>query len=230
MNRGKFIVIDGLDGSGKATQTKLLIDYLKKQKRQVETVDFPQYYKTFFGHLVGRYLKGDFGGLNDVSPYLASLTYAGDRWQAKEKMENALKKGKILIANRYTSSSMAFMGAKITKKLKREKFFQWLTELEFKIYSIPREDFLIYLSVPPKIGQQLVLNKGARKYMGNKKKHDIHEANIKYMETVEKVYLDLVKRFKNWDKIECLDEKGNLKTIPAIHREILKLLKEKNIV
>lgn len=229
MNKGKFIVIDGLDGSGKTTQTKLLVDYLKKQKRRVEVVDFPQYYKSFFGRLTGRYLKGEFGNLEQTNPYLACLPFAADRWEAKPVVNKALKQGKLLLANRYTPS-MVYMAAKFNKKSAQEKFLRWVRELEYQTFGIPKEDLVIYLSVPPKVGQRLVLNKGNRKYMGNKKKHDIHEANIKYLETVERIYLDLVKRFDHWEKIECLDKKNNLKTIPVIHREVLRLLKKKNIV
>jgi len=222
--KGKFIVLDGLDGSGKATQTKLLVNFLKTKKIKPEVVDFPQYQKTFFGNLVSRYLKGEFGGVNEVSPYLCSLTYSGDRWQAKPKMEKALKSGKILIANRYVSSNLAFMGAKIKSPKKQERFFEWLQKLEYQIYGIPKEDLLIYLAMPPKVGQRLVLNKGCRKYLGNKNKHDIHEADLKYLREVQKTYLKLVNRSPHWQKIDCLDKKGNLKTKKAIHREIVSLM------
>ncbi|HUV47093.1 MAG TPA: thymidylate kinase [Candidatus Bathyarchaeia archaeon] len=228
--KGKFIVFDGLDGSGKATQTKLLVDYLKTKKIKTEVVDFPQYQKTFFGNLVSRYLKGEFGGVNEVSPYLCALTYSGDRWQAKPKMEKTLKSGKILIANRYVSSNLAFMGAKIKLPKERERFFEWLQRLEYQIYGIPREDLLVYLSIPPKVGQRLVLNKGCRKYLGNKNKYDIHEANLKYLGKVQKIYLNLVKRFPHWRKIDCLDKQGKLMSKQEIHRLIVKILLKRKIV
>ena len=100
MKKGKFVVIDGLDGSGKKTQLDLLVAYCKQKKIKTDTVDFPQYYKTFFGKLVGRYLKGEFGSLEQTSPYLSSLTYADDRWQAKPMMKKALKQGKLLLKMR----------------------------------------------------------------------------------------------------------------------------------
>ena len=93
--RGKLIVIDGLDGSGKATQTKLLLAKLKKEGYKTAVTDFPQYYTAFFGKMVGRYLSGEFGKINQVSPYLASVLYALDRFEAKEKME---EDGSITVA------------------------------------------------------------------------------------------------------------------------------------
>jgi len=229
MKKGKFLVIEGLDGSGKATQLNLLLEYCRQKRIKTATVDFPQYYKTFFGRLVGRYLKGEFGGVNEVSPYLASLTFAADRWQAKPLMEKAIKEGRLLLANRYTTSNMGFMGAKIKNKKEREKFIKWLKKLEWEIYGCPVPDLVIYLSVPPQIGQKLVDKKGKRKYLGNKKKRDIHEENRKYLQRVQRVYLALCRQ-KNWLKIECLDEKGRLKTKREIHQEILKVLKKKKVI
>ncbi len=230
MKKGRFIVIDGLDGSGKTTQLKLLVDYFKQKKIKVETVDFPQYYKTFFGQTVAKYLKGEFGSLKETNPYLASLTYAGDRWQAKEKMEKALNQGKILLANRYTSSSLAFMAGKFKSKKDQDKIINWIRKLEQEVYGCPWEDKLIYLSVPADLGQRLVLGKGKRKYIGNKSKLDLHEENLSYLQRVERVYLRLVKRYNHWIKIDCLDKKGNLKTKQEIHKEVIKKIKNKYVI
>jgi len=228
--KGKFLVIDGLDGSGKKTQLDWLVRYCKKNKIKLATVDFPQYYRSFFGRLVGRYLKGELGNLKQTNPYLAALAYAADRWQAKPEMEKALSQGKLLLANRYSSSSLAFMAAKFKKKKEQERIIHWLEKLEYEAYGIPREDLLIYLSVPPDVGQKLILNKGNRKYMGNKNCHDIHEENLTYLKRVEEIYLRLVNRFNYWVKIDCLDKNGKLKTKEQIHQLIIKLLKEKNIL
>lgn len=228
--KGKFVVIDGLDGSGKKTQLDLLVDYCRKNKIKTETVDFPQYYKTFFGRLVARYLKGEFGSLEQTNPYLAALTYAGDRWQAKPVMEKALEQGKLLLANRYTSSAFTFMAAKFIKKSEQNKIIHWLDKLEHEIYGIPKEDLLIYLSVPLNLSQELVLKKGKRKYMGNKNKRDIHEIDLSYLKRVEEIYLSLLDRFDHWIKIDCLDKKGSLKTRQKIHQLVVDVLKEKKIL
>jgi len=230
MTKGKFIVIDGLDGSGKKTQLDLLVDYCRKKKLEVFTVDFPQYQKTFFGQLVGRYLKGEFGSLKQTNSYLASLTYAGDRWQAKPLMEKALGQGKLLLANRYVAANMAFHGAKFKSKDDQDKFINWVVELEYQVYNLPKEDLLIYLSIPPKMGQELVLHKGKRKYIGNKNKHDIHEENLDYLKRVEEIYLRLVDRFDHWLKIDCLDGQGQLKTRRQIYQQVVRLLNQKGII
>lgn len=230
MKKGKFVVIDGLDGSGKKTQLYLLVKYCKQKKIKLSIVDFPQYYKTFFGRMVARYLKGEFGSLEQTNPYLSALTFAGDRWQAKPLMAKALKEGKLLLANRYTSSNMAFMAGKFIKKSEQDKCINWIKELEQEVYGCFREDLLIYLSVPPELGQKLVLQKGKRKYIGNKNKHDIHESNLAYLKRVEQIYLRLVDRFDYWLKIDCLDKKGNLKTRQEIHHLILQVLKKRKII
>lgn len=230
VNKGKFIVIDGLDGSGKKTQLDLLVQTLRKQKISVVTVDFPQYYKTFFGRTVARYLKGEFGDLSTTNPYLTALTFAGDRWQAKPQIIKTLKLGKLLLANRYTSASLAFMAGKFANKSEQDQVINWILELEYQIYGCPKEDLLIYLDVPPKIGQKLVLNKGKRKYMGNHHKQDIHESNLAYLERVEGIYLRLIKKFPHWQRLDCLDQYNQLKPIETIHQEILSLLAQKKII
>lgn len=228
--KGKFVVMDGLDGSGKKTQLDLLVKYCKKKKIKTATVDFPQYYKTFFGRLVGRYLKGEFGGLKSTNPYLTSLTFAGDRWQAKAYMDKALAAGKLLLANRYISSNIGFQSAKFTRMADQDKFISWLLKLEHQVYQIPREDYVVYLSVPPHIGYRLVLQKGKRKYVGNKNKHDIHEESLAYLKRVESVYLRLVEKHSHWLKIDCLDMVGNLRSKAEVHQLVVTALKKRKIV
>ncbi len=120
--KGKLIVIDGGDGSGKTTQANLLVDYLKKRGFKVKYYDFPRYYSSFHGKLVGRFLAGEFGSLDSVSPYLASLAYALDRASVKEEMEEWLAKGGIIICNRYVTSSMAHQSARLPEK-ERKKIY-----------------------------------------------------------------------------------------------------------
>ncbi len=225
--KGKLIVIDGGDGSGKATQTELLIDYLKNKNIHVKVFDFPRYYTSFHGQMVGRYLKGEFGDVNEVSPYLVSLAYAVDRAGARDEINDWLVKGGIVLTNRYTTSSMAYMSAKLPAK-KREEFIEWLDELEYRIHRMPREDLVIYLDVPPKIGQELVGKKGNRSYVGGAKK-DIHERNLAYLEEVEKTYLDLIKKKKNWVKIDCTKD-HSIRSKEEIHQEIVKVLQDKGII
>ncbi len=195
MNKGKLIVIDGVDGSGKKTQAEMLIKRLKKLKKKVVLINFPQY-NDFFGKVIRRYLDGEFGGVDEVSGYLASILYAADRWRAKEKIEKYLNDGYIVIANRYTESNMAHQGAKIKSPSERKKFLQWLNEMEFKVFAIPRADQVIYLDVPVEISRELVDGRGIKK--------DIHEENLDYLKKTRLEYLHLSQAKKTWHRINCV--------------------------
>lgn len=228
MKKGYFIVIDGANGSGKATQSKLLVDLLKKKKIPVLYFDFPRYYSSFFGKIFGRYLTGEFGTLETVSPYLASILTAQDRNLAKDSMYAFLeRKIGLLVANRYVSSNLALQGANLKHEKEQNAFFKWIDELEYKVNGIPKEDLLIYLHVPISYADRLIKRKEARKYI-NGKSHDIHEINQTYLKRAEKIYLSLAKK-RGWTVIKCI-EKGKLLSIDAIHEMILAVLREKKII
>lgn len=226
MAKGKLIVIEGSDGSGKGTQLNLLVNYLKKKKISFEVFDFPQYEKTFFGNFVGRFLNGEFGHLSKINPYLSMFPYAGDRWQVKEKIYKALNEKKLVVCNRY-APSVIYQAVKVKLK-ERDSFLKWASTLEYKVFKIPKEDLVIFLYVPMKIAQILIEKKDKRGYLNNKKK-DIHEENVVYLEKVEKMYLWMINRQKNWVKIDCV---VNDKILPPnkIHQKVLKELAKKHIL
>lgn len=224
--RGKLIVIDGGDGSGKTTQSTMLISYLSAQGISVKGFDFPRYYSSFHGKMVGRFLAGDFGNLNAVSPYLASLAYALDRASAKEEMDQFLSHGGIIVSNRYATSNMAHQGARLSED-ERKEFVEWIDELEYKVHRIPREDIVIYLHVPWRVGIELTKKKGDRAYIGNGK--DILESDTDHRQASEEMYLTLAKKRKNWVVIECVED-GKLLSKESIHEKILTVLREKKIV
>ncbi|OGI16727.1 MAG: hypothetical protein A3J63_05130 [Candidatus Moranbacteria bacterium RIFCSPHIGHO2_02_FULL_40_12b] len=201
MERGKFIVIDGTDGSGKATQAKLLIKRLKKEGYRVKLADFPQYGKKSAG-LVEEYLNGKYGESKEVGPYRASVFYACDRYDASFEIREALNEGKIVISNRYAASNMAHQGGKIKNSRERKKFLKWLDDLEFGIFAIPRPNLNIILHVDAAVAQKLVDSKGYRDYVGGKKR-DIHEADIKHLCDAEKIYIEIAKNFPGFSLIEC---------------------------
>ncbi|HBB56431.1 TPA: thymidylate kinase [Patescibacteria group bacterium] len=221
--KGKFIVIDGTDGSGKKTQTGLLEMELRKQGRNVKTIDFPQYEKNFFGKMVGRYLSGEFGGASEVSPYLASILYAGDRFETKEKIEKWLKEGSIVISDRYVSSNQIHQGGKIKDGKKRKEFLKWLDELEYGVFKLPKPDTIIYLDMPLDVSLRLLGNKSAqdrKKYLNGKK--DIHESDSRHLEDAKKNAIEIVKKSNNWIKINCAKRSAPLKP-----EEISKIILEK---
>jgi len=226
MKKGKLIVIEGNDGSGKGTQHKLLLEYLTKNNVSFSAFDFPQYESTFFGNFVGRFLNGDFGHVSRINPYLAMFPYAGDRWQVKEKLHESVNSGKLVICNRY-APSIAYQVVKV-KPSERKKFLSWAEELEYKVFGIPREDWVIFLYVPFKVAHKLIEQKGERKYL-NGKTHDQYE-DYDYLKRVEKMYLWLSKIKKNWIRIDCCDHNGQMKTREEIFSEILKRLKSKKVL
>lgn len=199
---GKLIVIDGTDGSGKATQTQLLAQRLRDHGYQVEIADFPQYGKKSAG-LVEEYLNGKYGTAEQVGPYRASLFYACDRYDASFQINDWLKQGKIVIANRYVSANMGHQGGKIADDQTRQQFFNWLYNLEYEIFRIPKPDLNIILHVDASLAQQMVDNKETRNYILNGAKRDIHEKDINHLRQAEKIYLEIAKTFPDFYLIEC---------------------------
>lgn len=225
--RGKLIVIDGGNGSGKTTQAKLLIDYLKKKHISAKYVDFPQYYTSFHGKTVAKFLRGDFGNIDEVSPYLASLAFALDRASIKNEMEDFLRQGGIIISNRYVSASLAHQGAKFKSEGDKKDFIKWLTELEYKVHKMPKEDLVIYLYVPWQKGIELSEKKSNQKYLqGNK---DIEEKDLENRKESEKMYLKFAFENKHWIKIDCVE---NNKILPpeSIHKKIISILQNKKYI
>lgn len=219
MKKGKLIVIEGNDGSGKGTQHKLLLDYLKKNNISSASFDFPQYGKTFFGDFADRMLDGDFGHMRRINPYFSMFPYAGDRWQAKKELQRAMDLGKVVVCNRY-APSIAYQVVKI-KPREREKFLAWADRLEYEIFGIPREDVVIFLYVPFDIAQKLIEKRGNGK--------DQNEEDASYLKKVEKMYLWLAKHKKNWVRIDCV-KNGKMRSIEDIHHSVLKVLEEKKVI
>jgi dTMP kinase len=224
-NQGKFIVIEGIDGSGKSTQEKLLTKSLEKEGYKISFIDFPQHGQKSAG-LVDEYLTGKYGSANEVSPYQASVFYACDRYDASFKIRNWFKEGRIVIADRYIGSNIGHQGGKIKNKKGRKKYLKWLYNLEYGIFRIPKPDINFILKIPPKIAQVLCGRSMAkkRKYLGGKK--DIHEKDLNHLKNTEKAYLDIAKEFpRNFKIIECF-RNGKLLSPEIIHQEILRKVKK----
>jgi len=220
--KGKFIVIDGTDGSGKGTQTELLVKALKEKGRDVITLDFPRYGNPacFF---VEKYLRGEYGSANEVSAKKASLFYALDRLDSAKEINEHLAEGKIIISNRYVSANMGHQTGKIKGDEARDEFLDWLNELEFEICGIPKPDEVIFLYMPPEIGQKLVDQKAAREYI-NGKKRDIHEADLNHLKNASDAYKYVANKF-NWKTISCAVD-DQISSIEDIHQNILKVVED----
>ena len=223
MTKGKFIVIDGTDGSGKGTQAKKLVDRLQAEGKNVKLFDFPRYGKPS-AVFVEKYLRGEYGGINDVGPYRASLFYALDRFDASFEIRRELATGTIIISNRYVSANKGHQMAQIQEPEKRKTFLEWLNELEYGILGIPKPDLTVLLHVPAEIGYELVAKKDERGYLDGKKR-DILEADVDHLRAAEAAYLELprVDTQENWTVLECA-ERGQLLTIDEIHSRLWNLL------
>ncbi|NIA18370.1 MAG: dUTP diphosphatase [Actinobacteria bacterium] len=223
--KGKFIVIDGTDGSGKATQTKLLAERLEKAGFEVEIADFPQYGQKSAA-LVEEYLNGKYGEANSVGPYRASVFYSIDRYDASFKIRKWLNQGKIVISNRYVTANMGHQGGKISDPLERKAYFDWLYNLEYKIFNIPMPDLNIILHIDAGLAQKLVDNKDAREYIGGRKR-DLHEADLSHLKNAEKTYLEIAGAFPDFALIECV-RSGKIMSRKEINdliwHEVIKLL------
>jgi dTMP kinase len=215
--RGKFIVLEGIDGSGKRTQLEALGLALARRGLAFSQISFPNY-GGFFGKLVTRYLNGEFGSLAAVDPHFSAVLYAGDRLESKPLIEQALASGKILLADRYIGSNLAHQGARVPRD-KREEFLAWLKQLEYSVYALPAEDLVIYLRVPVAHAHHLVGQKAARDY--TKLRRDLHEADVAHLEAAAQVYDELARQ-SHWLRIDCFDDASGALRLPAeIHEEIL---------
>jgi dTMP kinase len=228
--RGKLIVIDGTDGSGKATQTELLIKHLKHDGHRVKVVDFPDYYSNFFGKFIGHCLSEQYYNFVKVHPKIASVLYAADRFESKNQIEKWLKEGNVVIANRYASANQIHQGGKITNTKKREAFIKWLAEMEYEVFKIPKPDAVFYMSVPIPIVLKLIRERNkekSRDYLGKgkKQKKDVHEKDVKFLENSRASALWLAKTQKGWIKIECVKD-GKLESREEIHNKVYEKIRK----
>lgn len=224
--KGKLIVIEGTDGSGKSIQTKLLIERLQKDGSLVASTSFPQYGKKSAGP-VEEYLNGKYGSISEIGPYVASLFYAIDRFALSRELRQRLDEGYILVLDRYVDSNAGHQGGKIKDPPEREKFMEWLYDLEYRILSVPKPDLVIILHVPAAIGQKLVLQKQQRLYLEAGKTQDAHESDLEHLKNAEAAYLWLAKKYpQDHIIIECV-ENGTLLPPEVIHEQLLEIVKQK---
>lgn len=223
MHNGLFIMIEGTDGSGKGTQTELLVTHLKEAGHAVEEIHFPQYGQPSAA-MVEMYLNGKFGTADEVGPYRASIFYAVDRFAASAQIKDWLASGKIVIANRYVGSNLGHQGGKIADAEERKKYFDWNYDLEYNIFQIPKPTVNIILHVKPEISQKLVDQKEAREYL-NGKKRDIHEDDLNHLKNAESAYLQMAEMFPEFDLVECV-ENENILPKEQIHEKVWKIIEK----
>lgn len=212
---GKLIVLEGIDGAGKATQVGLLIQRLRKAKKRVAHLDIPRY-DTLVGRIIKESLQGKRGDFLHLDPYLKSFSYALDRGLAASSVKAALKKG-FVIANRYTTSNLAYGGASYTGK-ERAKYMRFVEDLEYKELKIPRPDIVLYIKVDPSSAQKRLRTQTFKKL-------DQHERDAGYQKEVARTYAQLA-RGRDWVTILC--HEGD--TPQKIHEKIWAALVRRKVV
>lgn len=216
MTKGRLIVIEAGDGSGKATQSAKLHSRLQAEGYTVRKVDYPNY-QSDSSALIKMYLRGDFGSEPDaVNPYAASAFYAVDRIASyKKEWEEFYHSGGIIIADRYTTSNMIHQAAKIGDAGEREQYLDWLWDFEFTKCGLPVPDLVVFLDMPPEASSRLMLSRPNKAGAGEQ---DIHERNREYLQRCYQISLEVARKYR-WMPIDCCQD-GELRTIDAIHNEI----------
>ena len=220
---GKLFVIDGTDGSGKQTQFDLLKKHLDEDHIEYRTVSFPNY-DSPSSSLVKMYLSGEFGeNAQEISPYIASTFYAVDRYATfKKDFFQYYNDGGIILADRYTTANMVHQAGKIKDKEERKKYLDWLFDLEFNIYGLPKPTTVFFLNMPPEKVKELIKNR-ENKFTHDAKK-DIHERNPEHLRDAYQAACDLVSTY-GWNQIDCVKD-NEIRTREDIHNEIYSIVKK----
>ncbi len=227
----KLFVIEGVDGSGKSTQLKLLKDYLTGTGYSCEYLHFPRTDAPYFGELIARFLRGEFGSLNEVDPYLVALLYAGDRKDAAGIIKSWLENKKIVLLDRYTYSNIAYQCAKMEQQDAADRLMKWIISLEFNHFAIPRPDINFFLDVPfafteKKLGSER--SGGDRNYLNGSK--DIHEESLNFQKKVRDVYLRIARSDNRLVVVNCDGGSDAIKSPQAISALLLDIIRERNLI
>lgn len=220
MNKGKLIIIEGGDGSGKATQTKLLAEHLQKDGRDVRSVSFPDY-DSDSSALVKMYLRGDFGTDADaVNPYAASAFYAVDRFASyRMKWQRYYENGGLVLADRYTTSNMLYQMIKIEGRSEQDKYLDWLEDFEYHKMGLPEPDLVILLDVPLAVTEKLMAERQGKTGGAT---GDIHEKNAAFLKKCHAAYDVLAQRY-GWQRLDCTAN-GKMRSIEAIHQDVYQIV------
>lgn len=224
MKKGKFIVLEGIDGSSKETQFKLLEQRLKGFKKKLITADFPRYYKSKWGQLVGWFLTGEFGKLDEVSPYLAVLPYMIDEYTWSRNIGVPwMKNGGWILSNRYFTSNVHQIAKLNTASQK--KYRDWLWPMGYKELGLLKPDIVIFIDTKPEIARKLNLKKGQRAY-AKRKKRDIAENHWQHQKAAYREYKKAVAMYDWWVAVEGVKTaKGDYSQ--QIHQKIWELVEKR---
>ena len=220
-----LIVLEGLDGAGKSTQVKLLKEYIQNKGEKLEYLHFPRFDAPVYGDLIAKFLRGDFGAIDQVHPQLVALLFAEDRRDAAKQIREWLDDGRCVLLDRYVYSNIAYQCSKIKDKERARELRDWIFELEYNIYKIPRPDVNLFLDVPISfVDKKLKENREGedREYLQGKE--DIHEANIQFQIDVRELYLEQTLLDNDFVRVECSGTEGQMLPPQEIFANIEKAL------
>ena len=216
-----FIVLEGLDGAGKSTQIRMLRQLLAERGVESEYVHFPRFDAPVYGELIARFLRGEFGGVQEVDPYLVALIFAGDRADAAPQIRQWLAEGKAVVLDRYVYSNVGFQCAKLPAGEERNRLAEWIIYLEFCHNGLPRPDVSLFLDVPFTFTERKLseLREGDdREYLQGGQ--DIHEASLALQRAVRSVYLEAAAKDPALRVVDCCDPSGAMDSPEGIFAKI----------
>jgi dTMP kinase len=216
-----LVAIEGIDGTGKGTQARQLVDSLSEAGLRARLISFPRYSETAFGRQIGAFLNGRFGRLDQVAPALAALLYAGDRFESKHLLEEALAASDVVVLDRYVPSNIAHQAGKLSGP-ERDELHRWIEQLEYGIYGLPRADRVILLDLPVPLAQELIARKAKRDYTEDAA--DLQEADAAYLNQVRSMYLGLAASDSTWSLIPVSHE-DRVRAVNDIASEIRRVVK-----
>jgi len=225
--KGKFWVIEGLDGCGKTTQMECLKQALEERNIPYKHIHFPMLNKGVYGELIAEFLRGEYGTLEGVHPKLVALLFASDRKEHIQTIIDWLEEGYYVIADRYVYSNIAYQCAKLSGEGEKESLKNWILDFEFHRNALPMPDKTLFLSVPLSfIKKSLSETRSGddRDYLNGKE--DIHEKSLSFQENVYKEYLKLLDSREDFGKVDCFDAEGRFLPKEEIHRMIWEKLIE----
>lgn len=220
-----FIVLEGLDGAGKSTQIKMLRRMYEERGVESEYIHFPRFDAPVYGELIGRFLRGELGSVEQVDPYIVALLYAGDRADAAPMIRRWLEEGKVVIADRYVYSNIGYQCAKISDDEARRALRRWILDLEFGYNNLPRPDVSLFLDVPFAFTERKLTEQREgddRTYLNGGK--DIHESSLGLQRRVREVYMEAARECADLRVVDCSDGAGAISSPEAIFGRIGEVL------
>ena len=216
-----FIVLEGLDGAGKSTQIRMLRQLFADRGVESEYVHFPRFDSPVYGQLIARFLRGEFGGVQEVDPYLVALIFAGDRADAAPQIRQWLAEGKAVVLDRYVYSNVGFQCAKLPAGEERDRLADWIVNLEFGHNALPRPDLSLFLDVPFAFTERKLSEAREgddRDYLQGGQ--DIHEASLQLQQDVRSVYLASAAKDPSLRVVDCSDASGAMESPEGIFAQI----------